>query len=119
MKRIKDYILLFGFILILLSIVFNILNQYRVLRNAYGENRNLEALVRETEDENRLLQRKIEYATSSAYLEQQARDKFGLGKAEDYWIEMIPEEGGEGFYPEFTIDDNKSTWKMWLEVFTH
>lgn len=119
MKRIKDYIILFGFILILFSIVLNTLNQLRVLQNAREENRNLANLVQELEEENRLLERRIEYATGSAFLEQQARDKFGLGREEDYWVDMPEISGDDSFYPKMTIDENKSNWKVWLELFTH
>ncbi len=118
MRKIKDYILLFGFILIFLSILFNILSQFRILKNARVENINLVHLVRKVEGENRILERKIEYATSSAYIQQQARDKFGLGSENDHWIEMTEKSGEESFYPTKTIDDNKSNWKMWLELFT-
>ena len=80
--------------IILVSVGVNIKNQLVTLRQAWRKNADLEAKIIQLTEENRIWGKKVEYATSSAYLEGQVRDKLGMGDKDDYWI-VLPEKKEE------------------------
>jgi len=94
MKIIKDMIRFLACGIILISVGANINNQLVTLRQAWRKNAELEAKIAQLAEENRVWNKKVEYASSSAYLEGQVRDKLGMGDKDDYWI-VLPEEKEE------------------------
>ena len=73
--------------------VVNITRQYNILKGARIKNAEVKEKIAKLEEENQNLKQKINYATSSAFLDQEVRDKLGLGGLDDVWIK-IGETGG-------------------------
>lgn len=73
--------------------VINITRQYNILKGARIKNAEVKEKIAKLEEENQNLKQKISYATSSAFLDQEVRDKLGLGRPDDVWIK-IGETGG-------------------------
>jgi hypothetical protein len=91
MKIIKDMIRFLACGIILVSVGININNQLTTLRQALRKNKELEVKITQLTEENRVWAEKVKYASSSAYLEGQVRDKLGMGDKDDYWI-VLPEK---------------------------
>ena len=99
--------------------IFNIWTQFNTLTEAKRLNSEYRTKISKLESENLLLEKRIAYATSSAYLQQQARDKFGLGDKNDYWLILPDDTGNINLMPTENVADNKPNWKQWLELFTN
>lgn len=110
MKIIKNILLLSGSGFILISAIININNQLSSLIDAYKINKELTKKIVDLEKENRILEQKIAYSTSSAYLNQQARELFGVGTPNDVWLEIPKEEKKEE--PRTAVETGKvPIWK--------
>lgn len=72
--------------------IMNIGTQIEALLDANKKVAALEEKMAKLSEENNNLERQIEYATSSAFVERQARELFGLGTADDYWLILPTEE---------------------------
>jgi len=92
MRIIGNILLSLGLGIMIILSLGNVFKQYSLLKQAGKENGALEEKARFLEDENRKLLRTIEYATSSAYLERQARIQLGLGTSGDVWITGLKEK---------------------------
>ena len=92
MKIIGNILLCLGLAIMIVFSLGNVWRQFSLLREAERENKMLYEKTRFLEDENRKLIRTINYATSSAFLERQARIQLGLGTSNDYWIEGLNEK---------------------------
>ena len=73
-------------IVISVMIFSNIWTQFNTLKEARKQNYDMEQKISKLDEENQILSQKIAYATSSAFLEGEARDKLGLGKENDIWV---------------------------------
>lgn len=115
MERIKIVSFWAIIVIFCLNLAINTKNQMITLRAAKKENEKLEARIADLKRENSILEQKIAWSTSSAYINQQARDKLGLGGDNDYWLEM--EVDVPDLYP--TLNDKKTIkiWKMWFDLF--
>lgn len=116
--KVKRWLILAAIIGIIISSFNNIFKQYTTLVEAKKENQKLAEKIQETEKENKILIQKIEYATSSAFIEEEARDKLGLGNKNDYWVNMSTDTSGGSWYPFVNIGDTESTLKQWINLFT-
>jgi len=105
-------------LILIISAVINISSQLNSLKRARGQNSDLEARISELKENNKGLENQILYATGSAYLEQQAREVFGLGKTSDYWLKLQPEDKKLDLYPEVTKDKNLPIIQQWILLFT-
>ena len=118
MKIIKNMILVCVCLTVVGSSILNIVSQLSILNEARQKNTDLSNKLDIVEKENMMLKNRITYATTSSFLEQQSRDKLGLGSENDYWIRM-PEENKElDLYPRINEVDNKQTAKQWINLFT-
>lgn len=115
--KLKNVALNVVILIIVISVGLNIFRQYSTLINAKKMNKEVEIGINNLKDTNRILERKIEYATSSAYIEQQARDKFGLGGENDYWI-IATEKKMDNLYQEAKIEEKTPILKQWISLFT-
>lgn len=118
MKIIKDIIQVLACGIILVSVGANINNQLGTLLEARQKNKELAEEIKKLSEENRIWERKIEYATSSAFLEQEVRDKLGMGGRDDYWV-ILP-SSGSGTLEDLTPMKDvgaKPIWRQWLELF--
>ena len=118
MKIIKNIFLSCVFIAIIGSSILNIISQLSILSEAKQKNEELTQKNYVLEKENVGLKNKIAYATTSAFLEQQVRDKLGMGKETDYWIRMPEENPNLDLYPQINEVDTKQTAKQWINLFT-
>lgn len=100
------------FVTIVGSGLRNIYRQATTLWQAKKDNQNLRNEILKTEKEVVDMTRRLEYATSSAYVEEQARELFGLGTDDDYWLILSPEEEID-LYPNMDIKRKKAKMKEW------
>lgn len=132
MKIIKNIIQVLVCGIIVISVGININNQLGTLLEARRRNEELDKEIKKLSEENRIWEKKIEYATSSAFLEQEVRDKLGMGGRDDYWVEtgtgsayVLPlrdfRQGGQAGEAKPAFDENygeaKPIWRQWLELF--
>ena len=92
MRIIGNILIFLGLGVMIILSLGNVVKQYTLLKQAGKENGALEERIRFLEDDNRRLLRTIDYATSSAYLERQARIQLGLGTSGDIWITGLKEK---------------------------
>lgn len=118
MKTIKLILNYTVIIILIATAIVNTSNQLESLKKAKEENKNLEAEIYRLTESNKNLERQISYATSSAYLERQAREKFGVGGTNDYWLKLTAENKKLDLYPEVTRDKNLPIIQQWIRLFT-
>lgn len=97
--------------------LINISNQLETIREAKKINLELKNRILKLKEENRVLENKIAWATTSAYIKQQARDKFGLGTADDYWLLIPKNEQKYDIFPKLEEKVNTPIWKQWRNLF--
>jgi len=101
----------------LLSNLSNIYKQTGILLSAKAKNKEVYKEILKMEQENREMSQQIEYATSSAFINRQARESFGLGTEDDYWLEIPEEEGAIDLFPETNVDQTRAKYEEWLDLF--
>lgn len=107
-------IILFG---LAISVLLNIKNQYFTLKEAENKNDQLVKKIEDLNSEKQKLIKKIEYATSSAFLDQQIRDKLAMGTENDVWL-IVPTEIQADLRPQVNEDKKQANWQQWLNLFT-
>ena len=117
MKKIKD--LSFGLIgvVLIVSTSLNIRNQYLTLKEAEKKNYELKIKVENMTSLKQKMLKQIEYATSSAYIDQQKRQLLGLGTEKDFWL-ILPEEKKLNYFNEATEKIEVPNYRQWLNLFT-
>lgn len=115
MKIIKNIAGLLISGIILVSVALNINKQLNTLIEAKRTNRQMAEEIERLERENRVWEEKIGYSTTSAFLEEEVREKLGMGEREDYWLEL-PEGNEEENKADETVI-KKPIWRQWLELF--
>ena len=117
MKKITFLIGPIILIILSISVVINIKNQFLTLNMAKNENFSLNKKIREFEESNSVLTRRIEYSSSSAFIDQKMRENFGLGEENDVWLDLSPERKIE-----LNVDNKEvievPKYKQWLGLFT-
>src|SRR3989339_99929 len=94
-------------------ILLNSFGQYTTMRAAWKVNADYAKKIETLQAENERLFRLIEIASSSAYLDWQAREKLGLGTEDDYWLEL-PTEEEIAESPGRTFETKKKeVWQEW------
>ena len=114
MKRF--FLIAFGLV-ISLSIMLNIKTQYSTLREAEKQNIKIEKEITKLNQENQILSQKVEFATSSAFLEQEAHDKLALGRENDVWLDLSEEENID-LFPKAKETEEIPKIKQWINLFT-
>jgi len=117
MNKIKIIILFLILAVVVISATVNVSRQFSVLAEAKKTNNNLLIKVNELTEINNDLIDKVAYASSSAYLEEAARDKFGLGSENDVWLELSPEQKNEAVIPTDLVE-NEPKFQQWFDLFT-
>ena len=118
MKRTKNLALLVLSIIVLLSTFFNVLNQYNTLKMAKQKNEELKVSLEKMKIKKLQLIKKIEYATTSAYIDQQKRELLALGTEGDVWLDLPKNEEKIEYKPEFTEANIETNWEKWSKLFT-
>lgn len=114
MKRI--FIVILGLI-ISVSIIGNIKTQYDTLKEAKRQNMKIENEIAKLSQDNQIISQKIEYATGSAFLEQEARDKLALGNRNDTWLKLGDEENID-LFPKVNESEEIPKIRQWISLFT-
>ncbi|MFA6184727.1 MAG: septum formation initiator family protein [Candidatus Shapirobacteria bacterium] len=113
----KKIFLIFLGLVISGSIIGNIKTQYSTLKEAEKQNLKIEKEISKFNQENQILNQKVEYATSSAFLEQEARDKLALGNESDVWLDL-GEEKNINLFPKVNETKKIAKIKQWISLFT-
>ena len=100
-----------------MSVFFNIKNQYFTLKEAENKNDQLTNKIDELKLEKQKLIKKIEYATTSAYINQQIHDKLAMGTENDVWL-MVPTEVQADLRPQVNENVKQPNWRQWIDLFT-
>ena len=117
MNKIKKFFFgLVGFVLII-STLLNIRNQYLTLREAEKKNNELKVKVENMTKLKQKMIKQIEYATSSAFVDQQRRQLLGLGTENDFWL-VLGEEKKMDYYDEVTENVEIPNYRQWWQLFT-
>lgn len=117
MNKIKNISFrLIGLVLII-STLLNIRNQYLTLKEAEKKNNELKIKVENMTKLKQKMVKQIEYATSSAFVDQQKRQLLGLGTDKDFWL-ILPEEKKLNYYNEVTEKIEIPNYQQWLNLFT-
>ena len=99
------------------SIINNIKTQYSTLKEAKSLNLKTEKEITKLTQENQILEQRIEYATSSAFVDQEAHENFGMGRENDVWLKLNEEENID-LFPKINQTEEKPKIKQWIELFT-
>jgi uncharacterized membrane protein YhiD involved in acid resistance len=105
-----------GFILII-STLLNIRNQYLTLKEAEKKNNELKIKVENMTKLKQKMIKQIEYATSSAFIDQQQRQLLGLGTENDFWL-ILSEEKKLNYFNETIEEVEIPNYQQWLNLFT-
>ena len=117
MKLIKNWLGSLVLLIIGVAACVRVLGQYNILREARITNAEIVGKMEKYQEENEKWRMKIQYATSSAFLEQQVRNQMGMGKATDMWIDEVNEPDLD-LYPKAEIKENRNKWQKWIDLFT-
>ncbi|MDD4785033.1 MAG: septum formation initiator family protein [Candidatus Shapirobacteria bacterium] len=113
----KRFFLLILGLIIIGSIISNIKNQYNTLREARKINLKTEKEIIRLVEENQILSQKIEYATSSAFIDQKAREDLGMGRENDVWLKLEKEED-INLFPKINEVEEVPKIRQWIRLFT-
>lgn len=113
----RRFVLVILGLVIAVSIVNNIKTQYGTLRDAEKQNLKIEKEIAKLKQENQILNQKIEYATSSAFIDQEAHDKLGMGGDNDVWLKLNKEENLD-LFPKVNQVEEIPKIKQWTGLFT-
>ena len=113
----RRFLLIILGLIIMGSIVNNIRTQYSTLKDAEKQNLKIEKEIANLTQENEILNQRIEYATSSAFIDQEAHDKLGMGKANDVWLKLKAEENID-LFPKINEIEEVPKIRQWLKMFT-
>ena len=106
---------LVGFMLIIIwSSVTNLGQQWITLNEARARNLKLNQEATKLIAQNKILEKQIEYATSSAYINQKTREYLGLGGPNDYWLKLPKDQDNSSIKPEFNeMTEVPIIWQWW------
>ncbi len=113
----KNFSLIILGLIISISTIGNIKTQYDTLKEAKKQNVRIENEISKLNQDNQILDQKIEYATSSAFIEQEARDKLALGNKNDAWLKLGNEENID-LFPKVNENKEIPKIKQWISLFT-
>ncbi|MFZ2152592.1 MAG: septum formation initiator family protein [Microgenomates group bacterium] len=118
MKWLKQW----GFYVILVYIIFssivNVVRQWTTLEAGQRRLLRLETKKQEMQQEIRKYTKLAEEATSSEIIERKAREYFGVGRENDYWLIMPPAEKMPELVEKFSQTNQKPNIVAWWELLT-
>lgn len=118
MKIIKNLVIFVILATIGISAIVNVTNQFVILTQAKDKNKEISDEIKNLLEKNKKLEQQIENATRSASIDEIARDKFGLGTENDFWIITTPENKNLDLYPKEKIAEIKPKYQQWIDLFT-
>ena len=106
-------------VIVLLSTLINIKNQFNTLKSAKSKNEELTLKLEQMSVLKNNLIKKIEYATSSAFVNSQRKELLGLGTDDDYWLDIEEnQKRPEEIIRQVYETKEESNFKKWLKLFT-
>ena len=105
-------------VVLVLSTAFNVMNQYNTLKMAKEKNEELKVSLEGMRIKKQRLIKKIEYATTSAYIDQQKRELLALGTETDEWLDLPQREDKIEYKPEINETKIETNWEKWIKLFT-
>lgn len=117
MKKAKKWLWLIVVVFLIISISLNIKNQLIVLLEARKKNNELEDSIEIMKMKNQKLIKQIEYASSSAFIDQERHDKLALGGNNDVWL-ILKDEQKIDLRPKVNENIKIANYKQWLNLFT-
>jgi hypothetical protein len=112
----KIFLTIIGFIVII-STLLNVRNQYITLKEAENKNNELKLKVEKMTVLKQKMIKQIEYATSSAFVDQQNRELLSLGTEDDVWLKL-PEEKKVDYFLGINEITETPNYQLWLNLFT-
>lgn len=85
---------------------------------AKQKNEELKVSLEKMKIKKQQLIKKIEYATTSAYIDQQKRELLALGTEGDVWLNLPENEEKIEYKPEITEVKTEINWEKWINLFT-
>ncbi|MCW1949159.1 MAG: hypothetical protein KIH89_001785, partial [Candidatus Shapirobacteria bacterium] len=95
-----------------------VLNQYNTLKMAKRKNLELKVSLEKMKIKNQQLIKKIEYATTSAYIDQQKRELLALGTEGDVWLDLPENSENITYKQEINETKTETNWGKWIQLFT-
>jgi hypothetical protein len=95
----------------------SMVKQFITIKQAKDKNSSLATETFILKKNNQDFLRKIEHATTSAFLNQQSRIILGMGSDNDYWIKGYVNEEID-LYPKPKNKENENNMVMWIKLFT-
>jgi hypothetical protein len=106
-------------VIVVVSTFINIKNQFNTLKSAKLKNEELKLKLEQMNILKNNLVKKIEYATSSAFMDSQRKELLGLGTNDDYWLNINEKsDKAEMIIREVHESEKESNVKKWLKLFT-
>ncbi len=115
MKR-KILLVIIGVVII--SSFLNVRNQFNTLESANLKNNELKLKLEQMTVLKNNLIKKIEYATSSAFVDSQRKELLGLGTDNDYWLDIAPEDTKTKIVREVHETNRETNIDKWIKLFT-
>lgn len=103
--------------IVAISAWINIFQQAMILNGAKNRNREAGKMINELSKENQKMEKEIEYATGSAYLQRKAREYLGLGGPNDRWLLVDLESTNTATGREIPESGIKANIMQWWELF--
>lgn len=103
----------------MISTFVNIMNQFNTLKSAKLKNEELKLKMEQMNILKNNLSKKVEYATTSAFIDAERKELLGLGTADDYWLDIKDDSAGpEEIIREIHETKKESNLSKWWELFT-
>jgi hypothetical protein len=115
-KQVVFYVVL-GYVIY--SSVANIYRQWSTLKVANQRQQTLEKRLNELEKEKKVYERLTEESTSSATIDRNQRQYFGLGGENDVWLVLPKDEANEKIVDQITMGDTKPNLVKWWNLLTN
>ena len=118
MEKIKIRLLGVVAVIVAVSTFFNIKNQYETLKTAEIKNEGLKIKIENMKQQKQRFIKQAEYATSSAFLEQQRRELLGMGTENDVWLKIEEKQGAEDWEMDVYETEEPTKLNEWIRWFT-
>jgi hypothetical protein len=118
MEKNNKFIWILATLVIVVSTLINIKNQFETLETAENKNEELKIKLDQMNVLKNNLDKKIEYATTSAFVDSQRKELLGLGTNEDYWIDMPRENTEVEIIRDVYETRQETNIQKWLRLFT-
>ena len=116
-KRLKKAIIAVILAVITISSWSNINQQIKVLNDAKKRNNEIELKITQLETKNKRMEKQVEIASSSAYLERQVRQVFGIGEPGDIWLQVDLGTAKSDRGDDVVVSEIEANIKQWWNLF--